>query len=88
MQNKIDNIKGGNVNAIKLDKKIESDNLTIKGLKKYKGKNAEIIILINDKNESSKKWPENFINNTYGFMKNDKIIRGDQGQYPVRENII
>ena len=37
------------MNAIKLDKRIESDNLTIKGLKKYKGKNAEIIILISDK---------------------------------------
>lgn len=76
------------MNAIKLDKKIESDYLTIKGLKKYKGKNAEIIILINEKNESSKKWPENFFKNTYGFMKNDKITRGNQGQYPVREEII
>ena len=35
------------MNVIKLDKKTESDNLTIKGLKKYKGRNAEIIILIN-----------------------------------------
>ncbi|MCK4796986.1 MAG: hypothetical protein KAT05_06365 [Spirochaetes bacterium] len=76
------------MNAIKLDKRIESDNLTIKGLKKYKGKNAEIIILISDKKENSKKWPDNYFNITYGFMKNDKIIRNDQGQYPIRDEII
>jgi hypothetical protein len=75
------------MNAIRLDKKIESDDLIIRGLKKYKGKNAEIIILIKENYEDSKKWPENYFKNTFGFMKDDEIVRGNQGEYPIREEI-
>jgi hypothetical protein len=52
---------------------IESDNLTIPGLNRFKGKKAEIIILINDDYETGKKWPKKFFIDIYGFMKDDHL---------------
>ncbi len=42
------------MNALKIIKRIESDNLQINGLRRYIGRKAEIIILI-DENSSSNK---------------------------------
>ena len=40
------------MNAIKVIKKIDSDTIKVEGLNRYNGKNAEIIILIdNDKTD-------------------------------------
>ncbi len=43
------------MNVIKLLKEITSDTIHVKGLSKYKGKSAEIIILIEEQTVDNKK---------------------------------
>lgn len=58
-------ITGGGMNVIKIFKKIDSSDIHIDGLDKYIGKEAEIIVLIDDLSkddrESGKKKADNFI---------------------------
>ena len=61
------------MNVIKINKRIESNDIHIEGLEKYIGKDAEIIVLIDSGQVSS--WPDNFFDETYGFMKTEKLIR-------------
>lgn len=48
------------MNAIKITKHIDSDNIEIKGLKEFIGSDAEIIILINSTGDdlSQNKWDQ------------------------------
>jgi hypothetical protein len=51
-------------------------------------KKGQIIIIINEeksKKNLNKYWPEDFINSTYGSLKDDPMVRLDQGIYPDRE---
>jgi len=68
--------------AIKIKQDIKSGKLVIPELEKYNGDSAEIIILIENKKTSV--WPDNFFNETYGFMKSRKISRGAQGDISER----
>jgi len=61
------------MNVIKINKRIESNDIYIEGLEKYIGKDAEIIVLINS--EQVLTWPDNYFDETYGFMKTEKLIR-------------
>jgi hypothetical protein len=75
-------LTGVGVNTIKVYKKIESSDIHIDGLDKYIGKDAEIIIHIGDEIKDS--WPDNFFDETYGFMKFEKISRDHQGNISER----
>ena len=62
------------VNTIRIIQKIESNDIHIDGLDKYKGKDAEIIVLIedvsdNDK-ENRKQRGDKFISEYSGKIKN------------------
>ena len=71
------------MNVIKINKRIESNDIHIEGLEKYIGKDAEIIVLIDQGRDHD--WPDNFFNETYGFMKSEKLSRGEQGNLTDRE---
>lgn len=71
------------MNVIKVNKRIESSDIHIDGLDKYIGKDAEIIVLIDQDKDHD--WPDNFFDETYGFMRSEKLSRGDQGNFSTRE---
>lgn len=53
---------------------------------------VEVLIVLQPQalkpDESSKeKWPADFIEKTYGCLKEDPIFRHPQGEYPVREDL-
>jgi len=73
------------MNVIKINKRIESSDIHIEGLDKYIGKDAEIIVLIDSEQVLS--WPDNFFDETYGFMKTEKLIRESQGEIISRDII-
>lgn len=73
------------MNVIKINKRIESSDVHIDGLDKFIGKDAEIIVLIENEQESS--WPDNFFDETYGFMNEEKLTRTPQGIIPERDII-
>jgi hypothetical protein len=72
------------MNVIKINKRIESNDIHIEGLEKYIGKDAEIIVLIDSEQVSS--WPDNFFDETYGSIP-DFPERGPQGDFEKRESL-
>ncbi|GEM_PF-1638607 len=61
------------MNVIKINKRIESNDIHIEGLEKYIGKDAEIIVLIeepvNDDRALNKKKADEFISSYSGKIK-------------------
>ncbi|OQA63105.1 MAG: hypothetical protein BWY38_03215 [Ignavibacteria bacterium ADurb.Bin266] len=58
--------------VVRIEKKIDSSILNLPDLSKFIGKNAEIIILIDD-TPKVQSWPNDFFDKFYGCLKNDKI---------------
>jgi len=71
------------MNVIKINKRIESNDIHIDGLEKYIGKDAEIIVLIEEDSISrDKKTLKDF----YGSIP-DFPERGPQGDFEKRESL-
>ena len=51
---------------------------------------VEVLLVFNPAGEpktSENGWPADFFEQTYGCMKDDPLVRGDQGTYEPREEI-
>ena len=49
--------------------------------------NVDVVVILQTAERSVKKWPKGFFSETYGCLKNGKIHRLPQGDYPVRETL-